>query len=98
MREQIRRQLAAGRTPAEIRQGFVAAYGPTVLMCPPDRGWGRAVHVAPFAVLGVAVLLGGLLVRRGLQSRREEPALADSAPGPENSRTLLRQLRDLEDD
>ena len=105
MRAEIRSRLASGATPEEIRQGFVAAYGPTVLMSPPDRGWGRVARLAPIAVLGVALILGGLLVRRGLRSRRDGPA-ADSAPCPESrpetrpetSRTLLRQLGDLEDD
>jgi cytochrome c-type biogenesis protein CcmH/NrfF len=96
MRTEIRSRLADGATPAEIRQGFVEAYGPSVLMSPPDRGWGRAARLAPFAVLGVAILLGGLLVRRGLRSRRGAAAPADCAP--ESSRTLLRQLGDLEDD
>jgi cytochrome c-type biogenesis protein CcmH len=98
MRAQIRSRLAAGATPAQIRQEFVAAYGPSVLMSPPDRGWGRAVRRAPFAVLGSAVVLGGLLVRRALRSRRDAAARVDSGPGPEARRTLLRQLGDLDDD
>jgi len=69
MREQIRQQLADGATPAQIRQGFVEAYGPTVLMSPPNRGWGRAAHLAPLALLAVAALVGGATVRRGLRSR-----------------------------
>lgn len=74
MRAQIRSRLAAGATPAQIRREFVAAYGPSVLMSPPDRGWGRAVRLAPFAVLGAGVLLGGLLVRRALAAGRVDEA------------------------
>jgi len=91
MREQIRRQLAAGRTPAEIRQSFVAAYGPTVLMSPPDQGWGRAVRLAPLVVLLGGLTVGGLVLRRGLRQRRAP----DAAPGRE---AVLRQLEDLDDD
>ncbi len=69
MREQIRQQLADGATPAQIRQGFVEAYGPTVLMSPPNHGWGRAAHLAPLALLTLAALVGGATVRRGLRSR-----------------------------
>ena len=92
MREQIRRQLAAGRTPAEIRRGFVAAYGPTVLMSPPDEGWGRAVHLAPFVVLVGGLTLGGALLRRALRRR---PEVEDVVP---NRDALVRQIEDLDDD
>jgi cytochrome c-type biogenesis protein CcmH len=68
MRQQIRQQLAAGSTPTQIRQSFVAAYGPSVLMSPPNDGLGRAAHVAPFLLLAGAIALGGLTVRRGLRS------------------------------
>jgi len=69
MRQQIRHQLAAGSTPTQIRQSFVAAYGPSVLMSPPNDGWGRAAHLAPFVLLAGAIVLGGLTVRRGLRSQ-----------------------------
>ena len=92
MREQIRRQLAAGRTPAEIRRGFVAAYGPTVLMSPPDEGWGRAVHLAPLVVLVGGLTLGGALLRRALRRR---PEAEDVVP---NRDALVRQIEDLDDD
>lgn len=68
MRKQIREQLDSGASPEEIRQGFVAAYGPSVLMSPPNHGWGRAVHLAPVVLVGAAILLGGMTVRRGLRS------------------------------
>lgn len=92
MREQIRQQLAAGRTPAEIRRGFVAAYGPTVLMSPPDEGLGRAVHLAPLVVLVTGLILGGALLRRALRRRAQ-------VENQELSREALqRQIEDLDDD
>src|SRR4051794_41950368 len=54
MREQIGQQLAAGRSAGQIRRGFVAAYGPTVLMSPPDERSGKVAHLAP-----PLLLLGG---------------------------------------
>jgi cytochrome c-type biogenesis protein CcmH len=92
MREQIRRKLAAGETPAQIRRGFVAAYGPTVLMSPPDEGWGRAVHLAPLVVLAGGVLLGAALLRRALRRRPEQQGAVPTREA------LLRQIDDLDDD
>jgi len=92
MREQIRQQLAAGRTAAEIRRGFVAAYGPTVLMSPPDEGWGRAVHLAPLFVLVGGLTLGGALLRRALRRR---PEVEDVVPSRD---AVVRQIDDLDDD
>ena len=57
MRQQIDEQLAAGRSPDEIRSGFVAAYGDSVLMSPPRHGIGRTAYYLP-----LAVVLGGALV------------------------------------
>lgn len=92
MREQIRQQLAAGKTPAEIRRGFVAAYGPTVLMSPPDEGWGRAVHLAPLVILVGGLALGGAMLRRALRRRAQVEALEPS------HEALQRQIDDLDDD
>jgi cytochrome c-type biogenesis protein CcmH len=78
MRTQIRQQLDSGASPEEIRQGFVAAYGPSVLMSPPNQGWGRAAHLAPLVLVGAAVLLGAMTVRRGLRSQ----AAADRGQRP----------------
>lgn len=76
MRRQIEEQVAAGRSPRAIRDGFVAAYGPSVLLTPPERGWGRVINLLPFVVVGSAMLAGAGLVRRGLRAEkvsREEP-------------------------
>jgi cytochrome c-type biogenesis protein CcmH len=92
MREQIRQQLAAGRTPAEIRRGFVTAYGPTVLMSPPHEGLGRAVHLAPLVVLVTGLALGGALLRRAVRRRGQ---VEDVEPSRD---ALQRQIEDLDDD
>ena len=78
MRKQIRQQLDSGASPEQIRQGFVTAYGRSVLMSPPNQGWGRAARLAPPVLVGLAILLGGMTVRRGLGS----PAAADRAHRP----------------
>jgi cytochrome c-type biogenesis protein CcmH len=57
MRHQIGEQLASGRSPDQIRQGFIAAYGDSVLMSPPHTGLGQTAYMLPLLVLGV-VLVG----------------------------------------
>jgi cytochrome c-type biogenesis protein CcmH len=76
MRVQIGQKLAAGDSPAEIRDSFVAAYGNSVLMMPPKQGIASAAYVFPFAVLALAVLAAGLLLRRSLSRPPPAPATA----------------------
>src|ERR671920_252007 len=42
MRRQVLRDLQRGRSPDQIRAGFVSAYGPSVLMTPPRSGVGSS--------------------------------------------------------
>jgi cytochrome c-type biogenesis protein CcmH len=73
MRRQIRQELAAGIPREAIRQRFVDAYGPSVLLTPPDRGWGRSVRLMPVLVVGSAGLAGALVVQRSLHRARRRP-------------------------
>lgn len=76
-REMIRQQLSQGWTEAQVKDYFVANYGPRVLAQPPASGFSALVWVLP--VLGLAG--GGLflwqIVRRW--QRRPRPA------GPETT-------------
>lgn len=84
MRQQIRDQLRRGVPAADIEQGFVDAYGVSVLMSPPNRGWGRAVHLLPYVVLAAATAAGALLLRAAVRPRPDRtlrdagPSLADA--------------------
>jgi cytochrome c-type biogenesis protein CcmH len=69
MRRQIHQELAAGVSPAVIQQRFVDSYGPSVLLAPPDRGWGRLVRLVPALVVGSGSLAGALVLRRSLRRR-----------------------------
>jgi cytochrome c-type biogenesis protein CcmH len=93
MRTQIQRQVAAGTSAAEIRQGFVDAYGPSVLMSPPAHGWGRVAHLLPFVVVGGCVLGGGVLLRRAL--RPDEPTDPPESLSAEDRALVDRALADL---
>ena len=66
MRAEVRRQLAAGRTPAQIRSWFEDRYGADVVTLPDSRGPEMVLWALPVLVLcaGGALALG-LVRRRG---------------------------------
>ena len=71
MKQIVRDQLAAGRTPEEVKEYFVARYGEWILLDPPARGFNLAVHVLPILSL-VAGAVVGVLTRRWTRAPAEE--------------------------
>ena len=71
MRAIIRDRLAAGESPAQVRQYFVDRYGQWILLSPPRRGFNLLVWIVPLvvAVAGLAVVV--LVVRRWTRRRRD---------------------------
>ena len=83
-REEIARQVEAGRTDAEIRAYFVSRYGGEILLNPPRSGVAGMVWVLPVA--GLILSLAGLVVafRRwrtgsGLHATDEDEVLVAQA-------------------
>jgi cytochrome c-type biogenesis protein CcmH len=76
MRRTIARDLQAGRTPEEIRQGFARAYGPWILESPPKRGIDLVAWIAP-----ALLVLGGLAAAALAVQRWSIGALAARAEG-----------------
>ncbi|WP_199516669.1 cytochrome c-type biogenesis protein CcmH [Nucisporomicrobium flavum] len=75
MRDTIDQQLAAGRTPEQVRRFFVDRYGPDVLAEPSYRGLGLLLWLLP----GLTVaLVAGLALRR----RRRKPDGPSPAEAP----------------
>jgi len=83
LRAQIREQLAAGRSDAEVRDFMVARYGEFVLYRPPWSARTGLLWLGPFAALLIAV---GLLVRR---NRRPAPPPALSEADWRRAQRLL---------
>ena len=67
MRDQIAAQLVSGRSPDQIRQGFIDAYGDSVLMSPPHTGLGQTAYLLPLLLLGAGVVVVALQLRRWLR-------------------------------
>lgn len=56
MRDVVKEQLRAGRTPEEVRGYFVSKYGDWILLAPPARGLNLLIYVLP-----VVLVLGGFV-------------------------------------
>ena len=70
MRDVIRDQLRAGKTPDEVRAYFVDKYGEWILLAPKATGLNLIVYVVPFAVIA----LGGIVVWRTVRKWTHAPA------------------------
>ena len=64
MRGMIATDLRAGRSPEEIRAGFVDAYGEWILLEPPARGIDLVAWVLPFLLLAGGVVVAVVAARR----------------------------------
>jgi cytochrome c-type biogenesis protein CcmH/NrfF len=73
----VREQLAAGRTPEQVREYFVARYGEWILLQPKATGFNIAVYVVPPLLLlaGAAVIV--VLLRRWTRAANTTPTMAD---------------------
>jgi cytochrome c-type biogenesis protein CcmH len=80
MRQQIAVKVRAGESADQIRAGFVAAYGDSVLMSPPGRGLAGTAYFLPALVLLAGLIAAGVLLRRWLRAPRAEPDTADAGP------------------
>jgi cytochrome c-type biogenesis protein CcmH len=91
MRASIAQQLQAGRTPNEIRAGFVAAYGQWILLSPPRRGLTLVAWLIPFGLALAGLLLAVATIRRWSPGRATSSAEPVSL-APEDQRLLDRAL------
>ncbi len=87
LRNQVRSQMQAGRSDAEIREFMVARYGDFVLYRPPLKSTTALLWAGPF------VLLAGGGLALGFYLRRRRVRLSESALTPEQiarAQALLR--------
>ena len=83
MRALVRDQLAAGKTPDEVKAYFVTRYGEWILLAPPPHGFNLLAYAVPMLI----VLGGGLGIAVAV---RRWTAGAGTTPGttpPDNTAT-----------
>jgi len=64
LRQQVREMLQRGRTPDQIRQYMTDRYGDFVLYRPPLKASTAVLWLAPAALLAIALLALGMVIRR----------------------------------
>jgi cytochrome c-type biogenesis protein CcmH len=64
LRRDVREQLIAGKTDAQIRDSMVARYGNIILFRPPFQSSTAWVWIAPFVLLLVGVFMAARIVRQ----------------------------------
>jgi cytochrome c-type biogenesis protein CcmH len=72
MRDVVRDQLRAGRTPEEVKQYFVARYGEWILMEPAASGFNWLVYLLPVLALAGGAVAVALALRRWTSPAPEE--------------------------
>jgi cytochrome c-type biogenesis protein CcmH len=82
MRGVIRQQLAAGRSPQEVKWYFVERYGEWVLLEPEPRGFNLVVYLLPL----VGLLTGGGLVVAMVRRWTRPPSPPEALEGMEPER------------
>lgn len=80
MREMIDQELAAGKTPEEIKAAFIDLYGPEVLGEPPREGFNLVAWIMPIVLLVGGVGVVAFLTLRW--TRRPAQAVAEVEQGP----------------
>jgi cytochrome c-type biogenesis protein CcmH len=77
LRNQIRSQIAQGRSDAEIRGYMVERYGDFVLYRPPFKATTAFLWMGPFALLAIGIAVFVRITRR--RTDRERASAADDA-------------------
>jgi cytochrome c-type biogenesis protein CcmH len=64
MKDVVREQLAAGRTPEEVKAYFVAKYGEWILLEPPAQGVNLLAYLLPALALAAGLVVIAIALRR----------------------------------
>jgi cytochrome c-type biogenesis protein CcmH len=87
----VKRQIAAGKTEAEVKEALVAQYGPAVLALPQGSGFDLSAYLVPALAFAVALLALGAGVwrwRRAGRDRDDGPSPPAAGPADEDAARL----------
>ena len=83
MRDELGAAIDKGNNDDLVLQGFVQAYGPTVIAAPTATGFNRVAWIMPFAALAFGISFVVYVVRSW--KNRPAPALADGIVIPQGN-------------
>ena len=99
LREEIRAQMALGKSKPEILSYFKGKYGEKILSAPTTTGFNIVAWVTPFALVLIGGLLVGMIIMRwsgrASASAPSEVTTAARAPSPYD-KVLEKELKDFE--
>jgi cytochrome c-type biogenesis protein CcmH len=78
LRRDVREQLIAGKTDAQIRDSMVARYGNIILFRPPFEASTAWVWIAPFALLIVGAWVAARIVRQRAAMVANDDSVVDT--------------------
>lgn len=82
LRRDVREQIIAGKTDAEIRESMVARYGNVILFRPPFKPSTAWVWIAPFLLLLVGVFVAVRIVRKRSSMVAGDDSVVDAEEPP----------------
>jgi cytochrome c-type biogenesis protein CcmH len=95
LRQEIRQQMALGKTKAQILAHFTNKYGEKILSAPTTTGFNLTAWVTPFILVGIGALIVGIAIVRWGRRPPDEPPSGPNAPAPpsEYQKILERELK-----
>ncbi|MFW6078252.1 MAG: cytochrome c-type biogenesis protein, partial [Gemmatimonadota bacterium] len=94
----VRDQLAAGRSPEQVRQYFVDTYGEWILLEPEATGFNLAVYILPVVALAAGVAIVIVVLRRWTRDATDAAVASEPSAVPAGGPTDEGVMDDVSSD